>query len=67
MEELSCAEQSVTGIAQAGKDIPLLIQPPVESGTVDLNVGVSFGQEPHSFGRCYEAKEPDSGCAGSLE
>ena len=47
---LSCAEDSVTSIAQAGEDVILLVEALIERREVDIYVGVLLLDSCHALG-----------------
>ncbi len=51
-----CPELAVTGVTEAGQDIAVLIQPVIDRGQVDRDIGMCFMQVLDAF-RC--ADQPD--------
>ncbi len=64
---LSCPEQPITRVAQAGENIAQLIKSPIQGGAVDEHIGMCAGEAPYPFGRGDEAKKPNPSCSSALE
>ena len=66
-EPLAGAEEPVAGVAEAGENVALGIELPVERRAVHHHVGVRIGKAPHSLGRRDEAEKTDAHGTGTLE
>src|SRR2546422_1821185 len=58
--ESSGPEQPVPGVAQPGEDVALGIEPPIERGGVDGDVGGGGEHRPHPFGGGDETEKADT-------
>ena len=56
---LFCSEETVSRIAQSGKDISILVEATVQGGDKDVNIGVGLRHTGNPFGGADDCHELD--------
>ena len=64
---LLCSENPVAGIAEAGKDIRIVVELTVNTAYIDLDIGMSLRELVDALGCCDDAHELDMGSAVILD